>query len=185
MCSRRILHLQKYFNPRSHEGSDADQAALDAALTKFQSTLPRRERRYLAIHNFVKNFHFNPRSHEGSDDVRAILFEDTNISIHAPTKGATICSHISPTACRFQSTLPRRERRGGDIMAKILIGFQSTLPRRERPERPGKPEAGSGISIHAPTKGATKNLYMTMQRSVISIHAPTKGATANNSLTEK
>ena len=32
------------FNPRSHEGSDADRVALDATFREFQSTLPRRER---------------------------------------------------------------------------------------------------------------------------------------------
>ena len=58
----------------------------------FQSTLPREERRYphglqsLLFHNF------NPRSHERSD-IPAGSFHCClhYISIHAPTRGATIC----------------------------------------------------------------------------------------------
>ena len=35
--------------------------------------------------------------------------------------------------CRFQSTLPRRERRAAKDSKALLELFQSTLPRRERP----------------------------------------------------
>ena len=56
-------------------------------------------------------FHFNPRSREGSDS-------DSSIWVTAPY--------------RFQSTLPRRERRHIMPLAASRIGFQSTLPRRER-----------------------------------------------------
>ena len=78
-----------HFNPRSREGSDninqiiqflTDLISIHApakgatVLTRFQSssqkrfqsTLPRRERLYLAS-NFQKYKHFNPRSREGSD----------------------------------------------------------------------------------------------------------------------
>ena len=33
------------------------------------------------------------------------------------------------------------------------------------------------ISIHAPTRGATRQIRMTTERLNISIHAPTRGAT--------
>ena len=56
---------------------------------------------------------FNPRSHEGSDrgqDLVRVL--SIIISIHAPTRGATTRSKYSRRRTRrFQSTLPRGERR--------------------------------------------------------------------------
>ena len=54
----------------------------------------------------------------------------------------------------FQSTLPRRERHGVEIMKVI-----------------------SKISIHAPAKGATIYTDGEPYIRVISIHAPAKGAT--------
>ena len=55
-----------HFNPRSHEGSDCFVAAVRRKLDDF-----------------------NPRSHEGSDLTDAEMAVDANISIHAPTRGAT------------------------------------------------------------------------------------------------
>ena len=63
-CDRGGLY--EYFNPRSREGSDG---ALEAE----------RENQ--------KNF--NPRSREGSDDYCYKRGDVTQISIHAPAKGAT------------------------------------------------------------------------------------------------
>ena len=77
----------------------------------FQSTLPREERRYphglqsLLFHNF------NPRSHERSD-IPAGSFHCClhYISIHAPTRGATMLLFGMLILLLFQSTLPREER---------------------------------------------------------------------------
>ena len=56
------------FNPRSHERSDAD----------------------LAL-GFMELTDFNPRSHERSDmKPMRDRYENSNISIHAPTRGATM-----------------------------------------------------------------------------------------------
>ncbi len=54
------------------------------------------------------------------------------VQIHAPTKGATMLCCVFLAKNLFQSTLPRRERRG--VCKKFANGtiFQSTLPRRER-----------------------------------------------------
>ena len=56
----------------------------------------------------------------------------------------------------FQSTLPRRERLKSIVPLIMAIIFQSTLPRRERRVHKTKRRGGIRISIHAPTKGATK-----------------------------
>ena len=55
--------------------------------------------------------------------------------------------------------------------------FQSTLPRGERPIKPTLSKITPIISIHAPTRGATKISNCRNRRSDISIHAPTRGAT--------
>ena len=119
------------FNPRSHErsddycennpnhiiisihaptrgatkGSEQQQLAL-----QFQSTLPREERPQQPWH-LQQHRYFNPRSHERSDEgSQRITRAASNISIHAPTRGATERNHPDSNAIRFQSTLPREER---------------------------------------------------------------------------
>ena len=54
------------FNPRSREGSDGDPAMARAGANAFQSTLPRRERRFYWF-VYIHSGNFNPRSREGSD----------------------------------------------------------------------------------------------------------------------
>ena len=59
----------------------------------FQSTLPQRERPGGRTAR-IQHKHFNPRSHKGSDDtLDANMGQDAQISIHAPTKGATAILH--------------------------------------------------------------------------------------------
>ena len=101
----------------------------------------------------------------------------------------------------FQSTLPREERQCIIcIIIFIQYQFQSTLPREERPETKSSSLSKVVlISIHAPTRGATKlgGLHavwwayfnprshersdaVTLRHHEgknISIHAPTRGAT--------
>ena len=105
------------------------------AFLLFQSTLPREERPFfllLVSHAFL-------------------------ISIHAPTRGATLpYMHYITLYDRFQSTLPREERRKLPLINVYKCyfnprshersdeknidrlvpqkGFQSTLPREERPD---------------------------------------------------
>ena len=55
--------------------------------------------------------------------------------------------------------------------------FQSTLPREERLMSYFYYVIGQKISIHAPTRGATKYDCIEWMESHISIHAPTRGAT--------
>ncbi len=123
----------KYFNPRSHMGSDltldmkyrdspiisihaptwgaTHQNAQPERIIKFQSTLPHGERHDRELRGFGDN-NFNPRSHMGSDRAFSKMVGHARISIHAPTWGAT---------CR----------------TSLLISVQTP------------------ISIHAPTWGAT------------------------------
>ena len=119
----------------------------------FQFTLPREERRQvqaqpLTLQNFnprshersdhitqsfvFRFFNFNPRSHERSDHYIPDEFKSYIISIHAPTRGATMTSDETGMVAIFQSTLPREERQYFDEPNETPAEFQSTLPREER-----------------------------------------------------
>ena len=146
--------LAANFNPRSREGSD-DSANQNSDTTiiisihapargatirstkismhkKFQSTLPRGERRLGGSGCPVDRYHFNPRSREGSDSFFPPPKCWQSISIHAPARGATSGQRISFPSRRFQSTLPRGERQEDIKDIKSKLEFQSTLPRGER-----------------------------------------------------
>ena len=53
---------------------------------------------------------FNPRSHKGSDTNNCLTFTAIIISIHAPTRGATVARYVMKKQKGFQSTLPQGER---------------------------------------------------------------------------
>ena len=99
--------------------------------------------------------YFNPRSREGSDLEEDSEGNVTRISIHAPAKGATGANDAALGNVKFQSTLPRRERR--KVFAYSIHSMK--------------------ISIHAPVKGATRRAKSWRGAEHISIHAPVKGAT--------
>ena len=165
------------FNPRSREGSDntrptsvklagifqstlprRERPAYRTSVPptpKFQSTLPRRERRMRAEEqNAFRDF--NPRSREGSDTGEQPKARISNISIHAPAKGATTSpctvwrvTYISIHAPAKGATARLSARR------TQRSRFQSTLPRRERLKQIATYIKNDTISIHAPVKGAT------------------------------
>ena len=97
------------FNPRSHERSDHDLCStmIDCI---FQSTLPREER---LPESMAKRMY-------------------GEISIHAPTRGATNMFQVVEKFMKFQSTLPREERQATGYSLTRFTIFQSTLPREER-----------------------------------------------------
>ncbi len=100
---------------------------------------------------------------------------------------------------KFQSTPPRggrrarsgsgrratrfnpRPREGGDIeaLANIAAGaaFQSTPPRGGRRAAMIEQDLGPEVSIHAPARGATRDILLRVGGERVSIHAPARGAT--------
>ena len=126
---------QGYFNPRTHVGCDSEQKERSIGRLLFQSTHPRGVRLRTA---------FPGR-------------ESLDISIHAPTWGATLSIQKEASVCS--------------------VTFQSTHPRGVRPNEADAKNNGRGISIHAPTWGATHGEAGGQHRPAISIHAPTWGAT--------
>ena len=111
------------FNPRSHMGSDPAMSS-SVRLSKFQSTLPHGERLHGVIQVFrlyqfqstlphgerleksafiTLNGSFNPRSHMGSDVSTEKQTLEQQVSIHAPTWGATLF-HLS-CGCTFHVSI--------------------------------------------------------------------------------
>ena len=101
----------------------------------------------------------------------------TKVSIHAPTWGATQKLMVIFPAMQFQSTHPHGVRHRIDGIMHVKQVFQSTHPHGVRLSHRHMFTAQIGVSIHAPTWGATQvrrrcSLFMR-----VSIHAPTWGAT--------
>ena len=199
MCQRCNLCLL-YFNPRSREGSDYRQIGTKLVKQKFQSTLPRGERRVPSIAilpPFRISIHAPAR---GATPKGATTATGLYISIHAPARGATQSPRSFLRCPRYFNP---RSREGSDTEGKALVMlvvlFQSTLPRGERRLYCFSKSNSKQISIHAPARGATSIilsfLYAPIFQSTlprgerpdsqhlffrqihISIHAPARGAT--------
>ena len=181
------------FNPRAHERRDG-LGALEKRLELFQSTRPREARQFIDVE-----------------------FPKLLVSIHAPTRGATSkCRIVNIKRCfnpraherrddeaqnttpsqMFQSTRPREARRP---KAKVMTLVRFNPRAHERRDiLQAVPDARDTVSIHAPTRGATRNYYRQESawcfnpraherrdilqavpdaRDTVSIHAPTRGAT--------
>ena len=125
------------------------------ALAKFQSALPRRERQKntvlpqkisnfnprsregsdtLNVKTLFKQHNFNPRSREGSDLFNISLFwHIPNFNPRSREGSDYRHCRLQMRLYRFQSALPRRERRCKRGQSRYESEFQSALPRRERP----------------------------------------------------
>ena len=100
------------------------------------------------------------------------------VSIHAPTKGATLSGLFNPAdnisfnprshegsddvedCDRYvRGRFNPRSHEGSDVHIQHepsqSVQFQSTLPRRERPSGASATGDSPKVSVHAPTKGAT------------------------------
>ena len=147
-------------------------------LSKFQSTLPHRERPKVETY-FWRDMDFYPRSRTGSDTALTRLLQRHRLFLstlpHRERRStvtvfriiyflfqSTLPHRERLSACDqtkldkwFQSTLPHRERPGKLLSCWYLRLFQSTLPHRERRYLRMLPRPGATISIHAPAQGAT------------------------------
>ena len=130
VCAFTVHRFQSTL-PRG-ERPEGDRYTLFAAI--FQSTLPRGERPGQRKRYEYHNVDFNPRSHEGSDPL---------------SRGRT------STYSTFTPRSPPGSDSAVDFSTSSGILFQSTLPRGERLRSPVTPSNLYGISIHAPTRGAT------------------------------
>ena len=122
----------------------------------FQSTLPRGER----------------QSTQGEPLVLA------NISIHAPTRGAT---SLTGLLLGNVTDFNPRSHEGSDVewcTLTMYLDISIHAPTRGATVQSKIVTEQYTISIHAPTRGATIFTGLGIVSDVISIHAPTRGATS-------
>ena len=166
-----------YFNPRSHEGSDIDEAQLlfNSRISIHAPTrgatclcLDKYRLIHISIHaptrgattgsgnlfgDSIISIHAPTR---GATPMLQLRYSRKPISIHAPTRGATSAVLLLPVAT---SNFNPRSHEGSDLRQSASTcqkSFQSTLPRGERQAADSIQARKGIISIHAPTRGATK-----------------------------
>ena len=99
-------------------------------------------------------------------------------SIHAPTRGATLCDQRHGKQFGFSIHAPTR---GATVYClRDIIFIKLFNPRsHERSDSDATATASNILfSIHAPTRGATGDRDLLQLATDFSIHAPTRGATA-------
>ena len=166
------------FNPRTHEGCDATWIVTDrtfhmfqsthprrvrlirckSSLTtsKFQSTHPRRVRRIVGSDFFFRESVSIHAPTKGATIGLPVTYALLNVSIHAPTKGATNqCLTFQIIICRFQSTHPRRVRHLQLFLKRLRKRFNPRTHEGCDKQQESRERISLLVSIHAPTKGAT------------------------------
>ena len=121
----------------------------------FQSTLPQGERLRMCL-PFSRLLNFNPRSHKGSDEIQENEQPKKQISIHAPTRGATA---YGMNLVLVDTDFNPRSHKGSDLPKDTATSITSNFNPRSH-------------------KGSDKKWCFYGYIFVISIHAPTRGATA-------
>jgi len=97
------------FNPRAHAGRDNRVSGIYKVCFCFN---PRAHagRDNSNVRDVIILSCFNPRAHAGRDDNQIKKIRLSNVSIHAPTRGATYINNIQDNLIKFQSTRPRGAR---------------------------------------------------------------------------
>ena len=122
--------------------------------TVFQSTPPRGGRRRATV----------------------IALQAMAVSIHAPTRGATAARACASASASFQSTPPRGGRLLPSVTTRRLASFQSTPPRGGR--RKGYALTDEAVEFQStPPRGGRQDIGPQTEVDAVSIHAPTRGAT--------
>ena len=122
-----------HFNPRSHKGSDARRFQQSSFLSLNFNPRSHKGSDNLCLPNPNVLCNFNPRSHKGSDyegDLEMALI--TDISIHAPTRGATL--NRFDIQVEYGISIHAPTRGATTKVAEFItdLVFQSTLPQGER-----------------------------------------------------
>ena len=192
-CSR-----SQSFNPRAHVGRDgpiftdqhqrtyvsihaptwgatAETFAILRVLM-FQSTRPRGARPPF-VWPLYAGPSFNPRAHVGRDPCSpftTMRYDSFNPRAHVGRDGHWVCIGQRE---KFQSTRPRGARRQRWSPQNHRAGVSIHAPTWGATPRQQRPRITAKVSIHAPTWGATRRGRQEHRRDRVSIHAPTWGAT--------
>ena len=113
------------------QGATGDKV-LNALALIFQSTLPRKERLECSTMQIKHSIFQSTLPRKERQYMSKITERAVEISIHAPTQGATKITCFNCNFGIFQSTLPRKERHNQRQSYSPHSSFQSTLPRKER-----------------------------------------------------
>ena len=134
-ATKSVVNVQKRivnFNPRSYKRSDTMHYVMDLSLKLFQSTLLQEERHIVpSIPKRVTKFQSTLLQEERPPASYAVL-NIYNISIHAPTRGATFKQHFMLRSYAYFN--PRSYKRS-DVVLVLPVQwqlFQSTLLQEER-----------------------------------------------------
>ena len=113
----------------------------------------------------------------GATPIRDDLRQVQAISIHAPTRGATQASGaICYESLYFNPRSYKRSDYAHGLQMPLILYFNPRSYKRSDCARKSD-QVLSVISIHAPTRGATDSCRLCVWIDIISIHAPTRGAT--------
>ena len=102
-----------------------------------------------------------------------------NVSIHAPTRGATLREAVRLQIWLVSIHAPTRGATQFEDERANCVKFQSTRPHGARLRVAHHRAVRVLVSIHAPTRGATRERRRKIHRAYVSIHAPTRGATVH------
>ena len=164
------------FNPRSREGSDCS-ACLFCLPFSFQSTLPRRERHRLSTDNRLpSNVSIHAPAKGATKSATSSSFF-LFVSIHAPAKGATMTDFCNADGCIVSIHAPAKGATAWyGLLSSLSPLFQSTLPRRERLMKQIETFKGDGFNPRS-REGSDNARSIAPGTPCVSIHAPAKGAT--------
>ena len=123
------------FNPRTHVGCDLKDVSLKATVFVFQSTHPRGVR-HKTERGRPGEGCFNPRTHVGCDGIGRITPIFCEVSIHAPTWGATEKTAYCRLSFSVSIHAPTWGATENQLVTSSTGGFQSTHPRGVRHSQP-------------------------------------------------
>ena len=151
-------------------------------LNEFQSTRPHGARRKREPQRPAKQRFQSTRPHGARPNRDLMPVLTLEVSIHAPTWGATGNPGGNDRLRQFQSTRPHGARPVPLVNILVFGMFQSTRPHGARRGQVAFGAHVAFVSIHAPTWGATYIQIPYAQEFEVSIHAPTWGATIRGRL---
>ena len=201
VLSRSGIRPMVSFNPRTHTGCDKFLLVHNLFSLMFQSTHPHGVRHICTLEPLPPSG-FNPRTHTGCDTIKAMRkrkryrFQSTHphgvrrtqiililmcndVSIHAPTRGATLISlgYLFAVATWFQSTHPHGVR----LLVQFVFTFGNCF----------NPRTHTGCDYNSLHEAINKKEFQSthphgvrlrlktdiVKADIVSIHAPTRGAT--------
>jgi len=142
------------FNSRAHAGRDRCRSRTARAALSFNSRAHagRDPRRTTGLLN---QWRFNSRAHAGRDSAAGKGAGKRDVSIHAPTRGATEALAVYEAPTEFQFTRPRGARPPCATPRSPASCFNSRAHAGRDGDLGDAPLHRRAVSIHAPTRGAT------------------------------